>query len=262
MAWTPIADAGYAFTFNGNGFVQLDGSTVTTNGNAYDVTWTLTFDDDAIRPLRITAQSYEAGGDAPASFGFPPSIEVIENETPPDSFTPSPLEASGSGVEYYPGSEFETPNFDTYAFLIEVETPDPEPVAACEELGRVSRAYVSGYQRARTHRSRLVRGERRCLTADFNGAIPKSRTITSVTWRCDIPQCVYMRDAAIVSGGREVRVDITAQLGAEARVKCEVTLDNGEVYNQVFVIYVRNAPWFMGESAPQATGPYVLTVTA
>lgn len=150
----------------------------------------------------------------------------------------------------------------TFEMDVEAPVPPPEPVEACEEIGRVTRAYVSGYQRARTHRSRMVRGERRCLTADFNGAIPKSRTITSVTWRCNIPQSAYMRDAAIVEGGREVRVDVTAQLGAECWIKCEATLDNGEVYNQVFVLYVRNSPWFMGETAPQSTGPYELTVTA
>lgn len=262
MAWTAIADAGFAFTFEGAGFVEMDGSMVTTNGNAYGVSWSLSFDDEVVRTFRITPQSYLAGGEDPATFTFSPESTVIANETPPDSFTPNPVEGDGDGVTYDPGFGGEAPNSDTYAFLIEVETPDPDPVERCEELGRVTRAYVSGYQRARTHRSWMVRGERRCLTADFNGAIPKSRTIASVTWRCNIPQCVFMRDAAIVDGGREVRVDVTAQLGAECWIKCEATLDNGEVYNQVFVLYVRNSPWFMGEVAPQSTGPYELTVTA
>lgn len=135
----------------------------------------------------------------------------------------------------------------------------PVPSEPCEELGRVTRAYVSGYQRDRIHRSRLVRGEKRCLVANFNGAIPPARSIVSVTWRTNQGQGIYMQDARI--DGREVTVNITAQTGSEAAVKCEVTLDNGEVYNQLFAISVRQSPWFSGEASPP-TGPQVLTSTA
>lgn len=138
--------------------------------------------------------------------------------------------------------------------------PDPPvTVGACEELGRVTRAYVSGYQRDRIHNSRLVRGEKRCLVANFNGAIPPARTIASVTWRTNQGQSVYMENARI--DGREVTVNITAQIGGGAWVKCDVTLDNGEVYNQLFAIEVRDAPWFSGE-AQMGVGPQVLTATA
>lgn len=144
----------------------------------------------------------------------------------------------------------------TPEYLVEAPVPpDPEP---CEELGRVTRAYVSGYQRDRIHRSRLVRGEKRCLVANFNGAIPPARTIASVTWRTNQYQAVFMANARIV--GREVAVDITAQIGGPAWVKCEATLDNGEVYNQLFTIEVRHAPWFAGETNP-ASGPSVLTAS-
>lgn len=137
--------------------------------------------------------------------------------------------------------------------------PDPEP---CEEHGRVTRAYVSGYQRDRIHRSRLVRGERRCLVANFNGAIPRCRTIARVIWRCDQNQAVYMENARIVREGREVAVDITAQIGWGARVKCEAVLDNGEVYTQLFVIRVVSPPYFMGEPTWYAQGPTELVATA
>lgn len=127
--------------------------------------------------------------------------------------------------------------------------------------GRTTIAYVSGYQRDRIHRSRLVRGEDRPLVANFNGAIGPDRTIVSAIWRCDQPYAVAMADARIVDDGRSTAVDITAQYGSLARIKCQVTLDNGEVYNQLFVVRVQNAPWFRGETAP-ASGPYDLTVTA
>lgn len=139
----------------------------------------------------------------------------------------------------------------------------PPPVDnACEEYGRVTRAYVSGYQRDRVHRSRLVRGEKRCLFANFNGAIPASRVIVSATWRCDQNQAVFMANARITDAGRCAAVDITAQIGAGGRVKCQVTLDNGEVYNQLFYVRVFTSPWFFGESYSFAQGPTELTATA
>jgi hypothetical protein len=58
--------------------------------------------------------------------------------------------------------------------------------------------------------------------------------------------------------GREVAVDITAQLQGCAWVKCVATLDNGEAYTQMFRVAVCAAPWFDGEQSPSA-GPAVLT---
>lgn len=130
------------------------------------------------------------------------------------------------------------------------------PVVACAELGRVTRAYVSGYQRDRVHASRLVRGEKRCLVANFNGAIPAARTIASVTWRCEQNYTLAMANARIT--GREVAVDVSANWEGCAWVKCVATLDNGEAYTQLFRVFVCAAPWFEGEASPSA-GPTVLT---
>lgn len=140
--------------------------------------------------------------------------------------------------------------------------PGVEPIIAdCEEYGRATRAFVSGYQRDRVHQSRLVRGEKRCLVANFNGAIPPGRTIASAIWRCDQPYAVAMAAGRIFENDRSTAVDITAQYGNRARIKCQVTLDNGEVYNQLFMVRVFTSPWFQGETQP-AAGPYDLTVTA
>lgn len=174
-----------------------------------------------------------------------------------------PVDFSWPALEYMrlvlssaPDSPYEA---SLYGLNLSVSPASPEEVR-CEEHGRVTRAYVSGYQRDRVHRSRLVRGERRCLVANFNGAIPPERTIASATWRCDQNQAIYMDNARIT--GRETAVDITAQIGAGGRVKCEVTLDNGEIYNQLFVVRVMSAPWFVGEQTSYSQGPTVLTVTA
>jgi hypothetical protein len=128
--------------------------------------------------------------------------------------------------------------------------------AICTELGRVTRCYVSGYQRTRIHESRLVRGEKRCLVANFNGAFDTSRTITSVTWRCEQPYAAVMSNARVFA--REVAVDITAQLPGCSLIKCEATLDNGEVYTQLFRVLVMDAAWF--DIDPGATaGPTSIT---
>lgn len=139
---------------------------------------------------------------------------------------------------------------------VDAQAPPPPP-PPCEELGRVTRAYVSGYQRARIHQSRIVRGESRCLVANFHGAIPLSRTIASVTWRCLTQWTVVMANARIT--GREVAVDITGQAEGCAWLKAQITLDNGEVYNQRFQVDVAGAPWFDGETTVMASGPAVLT---
>jgi hypothetical protein len=145
----------------------------------------------------------------------------------------------------------------TYSFVVQLDWPDPPP---CEEYGRTTRAYVSAYQRDRVHQSRLVRGEKRCLVANFNGAIPPGRSIVSATWRCDQNQSVYMSDARI--DGRCTTVTIAAQIGYGSRMKCQVTLDNGEVYNQVFWVRIYTTPFFSGETTSYTQGPVSLTVTA
>lgn len=127
------------------------------------------------------------------------------------------------------------------------------------DFGRVTKALVSGYQRDRVHYGSLIRGEKRKLVANFNGAFDAERTIESATWRTTQNWGVYMADAEI--DGRSTQITITAQWGNNALVKCEVTLDNGEVYNQLFALRVQVSPWFQGETNP-TNGPTELTATA
>lgn len=130
------------------------------------------------------------------------------------------------------------------------------------DLGRATTAYVSGYQLDRVHQARLVRGSTRQLVANFNGAIPPGSLIVSAIWRCLVPQSIAMSNAGISEDQRSTSVQIVAQIGCGTTVKCQVTLDTGEVYNQVFGLRVWQSLWFMGEGSPPATGPYELTVTA
>lgn len=143
-------------------------------------------------------------------------------------------------------------------FTPQYEVNDPPPPAiGCTELGRVTRCYVSGYTRNRVHDSRLTRGELRCLVANYNGAIDKARTITSVTWRMNPSLSVLMSNARIAPGAREVALDIRAIWCGDAAIKCEATMDNGEVYAQLFRVSVDDSPWFDGDQ-PATSGPTML----
>ena len=127
------------------------------------------------------------------------------------------------------------------------------------DIGRASRAYVSAYNRTGTHVIRVRRTERRIVVADFNGAIPAGATIASVIWRCTSPWVAKMQDAAI--DDREAQVTVDFQFGGFSGLKCEATLDSGEIYSQLFDCEVRDFPSFF-EDAPVATGPFSLTATA
>lgn len=129
--------------------------------------------------------------------------------------------------------------------------------AACADLGRVTRIYVSGYERTRVHDARLVRGESRCLVVDFGGALPPARTVASVTWRCVDPSVVVMSNARAQPGARSVAVDVRANWPRDTLVKCEATTDRGEVYVQLIHLDVTDSWWFGDETA--VSGPLVLT---
>lgn len=297
MPWVLLHESGLEYTFDagstGNPAVLADSTVSYARDGEFssDSEWDLYFSPIFPGPVRVTVVSYLAGtgqqGNAytPAAFyaGSDTADQTVANEAAPfpnehypnndgvTEFSPNPIELALvggiDGIGYL--STYSTteayPDDQNYSFLIEVWVDGPEPPPEpgdCEEHGRATRAYVSGYQRDRVHRSRLVRGERRCLVANFNGAIPPSRTIATATWRCDQNQAIRMDNARITDAGRVATVDITAQIGAGSRVKCEVTLDNGEIYNQLFVVRVISSPWFVGEQTHYSPGPTVLTATA
>src|SRR5690606_7457817 len=54
-------------------------------------------------------------------------------------------------------------------------------------------------------------------------------------------------------------VMFATQLSGWATVRCQITLDSGEQYPQVFRINVRQASWFV-DDAPLSNGPFSLSV--
>lgn len=68
-----------------------------------------------------------------------------------------------------------------------------------------------------------------------------------------------MSDPQISDDARETSVMFATQLSGWATVRCQITLDSGEQYPQVFSINVRQASWFV-DDAPLSNGPFSLRV--
>lgn len=129
------------------------------------------------------------------------------------------------------------------------------------DLGRETRAYVSGYDRSKVQQSRLYRFEKRSLIANFNGALDQARTIVSAVWRTDAPEIGVISNPQITADRRETSVDFASQLGGWANLRAEVTLDNGAIYTQVFRVNVREASYFF-DDPPSVLGPFSVMVVA
>jgi hypothetical protein len=125
---------------------------------------------------------------------------------------------------------------------------------------RATRAYVSAYDRASPHHSRLYRFEKRRYVADFNGALGE-RLLSSATWRTDAPEIGVMSDAQISQDRRETSIMYASQLCGWANLRCDATLDDGSILTQVFRVNVREASGYF-DDPPISSGPVSLTVTA
>lgn len=128
------------------------------------------------------------------------------------------------------------------------------------DYGRTSRCYVSGYQRDRVHSIRLVVSERRDLVADFNGAMDKARKIVKARWRTDFGYIASMSNAVIAADQRSTKVTLTANWIGDQMVHLEATLDNGDVFTQMYYVSISGNPWFLPSST--VYGPSELIVTA
>ncbi len=275
MAWIGIADSGLAYTFTDYATGVVMAGSVVSAADISSAFFQVYF-DVAQSPdvsVRITVQSYSAAtiglelstvGGAFFTFNGSGGQEQVVN-TEPDAelqtaFTPAQFSGLVFDEFYYEGARgVESDASETFSFLVEVEVDvEPPPPAVCEEIGRATRAYVTAYSLARTVACRMQRGQRRCLVAIFNGAIPVGRALSSVKWQSRA-WSVVMSDAVI--DGRSSSVMVFAQGNGGGWVKCTATLDNGEIYTQVFDVMVVGGPWFDNEPA-QVTGPTELVVVS
>lgn len=133
------------------------------------------------------------------------------------------------------------------------------PLASkCDELGRVTRTYVSGYTLSRQNVARVRRSSKRCVVANFNGALPPGRLITSVRWETTSPWSINMSNARIATGQRETMVDVLFNFAGWGGILATVTLDNGEIYNAEFSFTVIDNPLYPTATYPNGNGPYRL----
>lgn len=140
--------------------------------------------------------------------------------------------------------------------------PTPPVVETCKELGRTTRTYVSGYTLSRQAVTRVRRSSKRCVIANFNGALCKGATIASVRWETTSPWSIQMSNARIATGGRETMVDVFFNFAGWGGLLATVTLDNGEIYNAEFSFTVLDAPLYPTATYPLGNGPYRMDATA
>jgi hypothetical protein len=207
----------------------------------------------------------------PPSVSTTPAITEDGTVVTPDSLTivtpPTHGTASVSGVSliYTPAANFAGLDSFTYyatksginsnTATVTVDVIDRTP---CQELGRVTRQYVSGYTLATAGISRVRRMSKRCCVANFNGALSKGRLITSVRWETTSPWAILMENARIATNQREAMVDVTFNFAGWGGLLCTATLDNGEVYNCEFNFTVLDMPLYPTADYPTANGPYRL----
>lgn len=125
-------------------------------------------------------------------------------------------------------------------------------------MTRASKSYASAYDRSRIQVSRVQRQEKREYIVDF-AAVIGDESISSVTWRCNSPEILYMTSGAIA--GKTVSVVVNCQLGGVGSLKATITTSGGSIYSQVFDVQVRDCPSFPDDNTP-TSGPFSLTVDA
>lgn len=266
MPFQPIQTSGVPFTFDRDGAGTPTDATmlnsIVTAGSDQSDEWAIKFDAEQTLRISVVTFARSSAGDAFFEWNGGANFQDNLSPTPTVSWEPSPFEATISPGEFI---KWQLVNEGGYTeqsqFLVEIDAPEPPATTPdCDEPGQVTRCYVSTYDAPRIHESRLFQQGKRCLEANFNGAIGVGRTIVFVKWSMQTPYSVVMDTARITTDQRSVRVNITAAWTGDAWMRAQVTLDNGEIYTQLFHVVVPPSPWF-GDVSPTA-GPSELTASA
>ena len=138
----------------------------------------------------------------------------------------------------------------------------PAPPPDCGELGRVTRAFVSGYTAARNESRRIRRFSKRCCVADFNGAMPLGCTITHARFDTTSPWSLLMSNPRVESTGRRIAVDVKFNFAGFAALKATATWSNQEVTNVEFHFQVLDTPLYPDAFYNNSNGPYSVQVDA
>ena len=120
-------------------------------------------------------------------------------------------------------------------------------------MSRKTTAYVSKYQLDRVKELELFANAKVTLTANFAGL--NLGHIQSATWYTTSPWSTVLSAPSIQDG--KARVKVQAAISDMSILRCEVTFSNGEVYNQLWRVYVSDAPFF---NNPVSQGPESVSV--
>lgn len=275
MAWVVLQASGLDYTLTladgvtdgGTTFAGVDALNTGT-GQLLAVQFNGTPDPINIRWIMTAYSEDLASGDFIAAGVVAIGSDNFDNETaiPPDSFMVSGSSTitdsmGGDGITSLTSSTYlgDGPQFPTVQFTLTIEV-EVTSSSNCDEIGRASKAIVSAYNRTRVQRVSLIGNETRCLLADFNGAIPRARTIASVTFAMNAGGWINMSDAKISSNRRASSVLISTMWNSRTFIRCSATFDNGEIYTQLFDVRVNGVPWFQNDSF-SFNGSYVLSAT-
>lgn len=123
-------------------------------------------------------------------------------------------------------------------------------------LGRTTKILASGYNRDRAQSIRLMPTEKRTLSVDIKAAVDPARTISSARFQLDVTGTATLSDAAI--SGLTASCLLTAWRSGCVGGRCTITLDNGEILAQHFVVTVTMTDF---DTDPYPGGAIDLTVT-
>lgn len=267
--WAPTAGtlAAGSYRWNtgilaGGEMLKIIGRSQYTSGYAYD--FTLTPLADPVAPNEaINCAEYSSNNSVTPAItqnGGPVTGSTLAIASPAGNGTAT---VSGATLLYTPNDGYFGPDSFAYTATYDGLVSNTATVAvnvtpaACDEIGQATKATASAYYRTRVQDVRLMMGEKRCLVAGFNGAIGAARTIASVKWRCDFGYVAQMSSARIQADGRSTAIDVLANWIGDSIIRCEATLDNGEIYIQPFRVSVSGDPIFM--PAVSGNGPTELT---
>lgn len=226
-----------------------------------------------VAPVAPDLSGSEPFSTPPTTISFSPVVRVNGSPVTADSLeivddpANGDAEVVGLTLQYTPNDGFRGADSFTYLAIVSgiesnVATASVAVTEApCKELGRTTRTYVTGYSLSRVNVTRVRRMAKRCVVANFNGAIPKERSIVSVRWETTSPWAILMSNARIATGGRETMVDVTFNFSGWGGLLATVALDNGEVYNAEFSFTVLDTPLYPTATYPVSNGPYILTAS-
>lgn len=127
--------------------------------------------------------------------------------------------------------------------------------------GRATTAYASMYALDDVHQSRCFRAQKRKYGVLWKGALEAGVKVSSVTWYTDSPFNIVMSNPEISDDQLATYVMVLANNDGQGTMKCEVLLNNGEIRNMMFLVWIKPQYSLFG-AGQGAAGPTSVTTSA